>query len=286
MKADFETFSIKGLLQIVRNTSDDNRDLRFDAEIHLLQRWRDGIDLDPLIEMLESSVAKERLDGAYYLIEAVPRCENLIDAATALSIDPLPYCRKAFVGYVTNTGLYGKAIATGLAECLGDSIPIVRAETINWAVYTTDNHFANFSEMINAASDSRGHLSVLGTRALLLARRLREGQRVGDLEDGIAEEDAFIFSYLKIFETRLRRYAERRKSGITALKTAIPYDDFELGALGEVYDNLGMLKGRLSASSVPAHITDAQLEEASGRAKESMRHRTLDQSVLSNSRRE
>jgi hypothetical protein len=60
------------------------------------------------------------------------------------------------------------------------------------------------------------------------------------------------------------------------------YDDFEIGVLGEVYDNLSMLKGYLP-ESLPSHVTDAPLNDMIDRANESMRQRKLDQSSFGQS---
>jgi hypothetical protein len=285
MKARYETLSANELLEFINFGSDKDRDLRRDAEAHLLQRWRDGIDLDPLIHMLESKTVAERLNGAFYLIDAVPRSDRLIDIATRLSTDPLTYCRKSFVGYMTNAGIYDDTIAIGLAACLNDPKPVIRAETINWAVYTTDDRFADFSNLVIAGADRRRHETAAGMRALTLAERLRAGVSVFDLESELVEDDRLILDCLQIFERRLKRYVDRRNATTITPTTAPRYDDFERGAIGETYDNLGMLKGDLPAT-VPSQITDAELNEAIERGHESRRHRKFDQAILDMSRRE
>ena len=192
---------------------------------------------------------------------------------------------------MTDAGLYGETIGVGLAKCLLDVNPYVRLETINWAVYTTDDRFDDFSRRVTGDVLSEGlrfsedpELK-RGSGGLCVVRRLREGESIETIRQSTPGEDGFTFDYLQLFEKRLKRYVERRKSKVwtdTADVSAC-YDEFEIGVAGEVYDNLGMLKGDLPLS-VPAHVTNAQFDDMMDRATESMRQRKLDQNSLDQSK--
>jgi hypothetical protein len=282
MKGDLSARSARDLMQILAFASNLHEDARQEIELTIYQRWRDGIDLEPLIDLLKSETKHDQLNAAFYLIDVVPRHETILDLATGFAGRRLSYCRKAFVGYITNTGRYNDAIAVGLANCLRDTNTFVRAETINWAVYTTDDRFDDFSLRIKVGPDPKGHCF----RALEVARMLREGERIAAVRRGMSDKDSLVFDYLQIFEKRLMRYVARRRSeyGI-AIKTS-EYDEFEIGVMGEAYDNLGMVKGRQPSGEVPEHVTDVELDNAIDRLKESSNHRKLDQRAIDMARRE
>lgn len=268
---------------MLKSASNLHGDASRDIELTIHQRWRDGTDLEPLIELLKSETKNHQIDAAYYLIEVVPRHETIAKLAADFADHRLSYCRKAFVGYVTNTGLYDETIAVGLAKCLTDFNLFVRTETINWAVYTTDDRFDDFSRRIRGMSDPEG----LGFRGIGIARRLRDDERVKAIRQSMPEEDSFVFDYLQIFERRLMRYVTRRKSGEPVVATTpVTYDEFEIGVVGEVYDNLGMFKGRLPTTDVPPHVTDDQLQDMINRADDSISHRELDQRAIDMARLE
>lgn len=268
---------------MLAGASNLHRDAREDIKLTIYQRWRDGTDLDPLIDLLKSEAEDDQLDAAFYLIEVVPRHDTITQLAVAFADHRLSYCRKAFAGYITNTGLYSEAIAAGLAKCLKDANPFVRSETINWAVYAADDRFDDFSRRIRGMSDPEG----LGFRGLSIARRLREDERVKAIRQSMPEEDSFVFDYLQIFERRLMRYVAGRKPGEPVIAaTPIVYDEFEIGVVGEAYDNLGMLKGRLPPKEVPPHVTDDQLQDMINRANDSINHRKLDQRAIDMARLE
>jgi hypothetical protein len=283
MEGEISARSARELLQMLAGASNLHGNAREDIELTVYQRWRDGTDLDPLIELLKSETKRDQLAAAFYLIEVVPRHETIAQLATEFADHRLSYCRKAFVGYITNAGLYDEAIAAGLAKCLKDTNPFVRSETINWAVYTPDSRFADFSLRIKGISDPEG----TAFRGITIARRLRENERVRTIRESISEEDSFIFDYLQIVERRLMRYMARRKSKDPVVATTtVVYDEFEIGVVGEAYDNLGMLKGRRPPKEVPPHVTDDQLQDMIDRATDSINHRKLDQQALDMARRE
>jgi len=253
MRKDLSVYSTVDLLRMIRDAANDDDDFAYEADICLFRRWRDGIDLDPLIELLESKITGERLRGAYYLGEAIPR-GDLKGAAEKLASDSLAYCRRTFVGYMTNTGLYSEAIAVALADRMLDLDQNVRIEIINWAVYTTDDRFADFAQRVESASADRAAEKPWGEsdakralRGLSIARRLRDGEAVAEIRKTTSEEDSNTFDYFQVFTSRLEHYAERRKTSAStaAAGTSTGYDEFEVGVLGEEYDNLGKLKSVL-----------------------------------------
>jgi hypothetical protein len=227
-------------------------DFSYRAQECLFKRWRDGIDLEPLIALLESKTTDERLTAAYYLGEAVPR-GDLRQSAMHLADDRLSYCRRVFVGYMTNSGLYSEAIAVALAKGLFDFDINVRIETINWAVYTSDDRFADFSRLVASGAGVRDteywRESELkrALRGLSIARRLRDSESVEEIRKETPEEDSYTFDYFQVFEKRVNRYIERRKVGASLASASVSegYDDYEIGVLGEQYDNLGKLKSYL-----------------------------------------
>jgi hypothetical protein len=197
---------------------------------------------------LESEKTTDRLRGAYFLGESDPRGDAIKAPATKLADDPLPKCRRAFVGYMTNSGLYGETIAIGLAECMLDFALEVRLAAINWAVYTADDRFEHFAQLVEAGEGATSFKTWLtpqmkrALRALGIARRLRHGESVEEVRKTTLEEDSYTFDHFQVFESRLKRYAERRKTSAAAAGTPTGYDDYETGVLGEQYDNLGKLK--------------------------------------------
>jgi hypothetical protein len=187
------------------------------AQHCLFRRWRDGVDLQFLIELLASEVAKDRHRGAYYLGEALPCDEALIASTTKLADDALPYCRMMFVIYVLDCGLYNEEIAVGLANGLFDFNIKVRVATINWAIYATDDRFDYFAQLVEyglGAMDSEYWQEPelkRALRGLSIARRLRDGESVDEIRKGTPEEDSYTFDYFELFKNRTKRYIERRQ---------------------------------------------------------------------------
>lgn len=253
MRSELSEHSTESLLLMLSDEVDRGRDFAYEVEQSLFKRWRDGIDIEPLIDLIQSASSRDRMRGAYYVGEADPRSSRFAEAAMGLSDDNLAYCRMMFVGYVTNTGLYDESIGIALAKCMVDRDLMVRNITINWAVYTTDDRFADFSRRVEAgtgvpnAKPWREFELKRGSRALTIARRLRCGEAVAQIRKDTLEEDSFTFDHLQVFEGRLRRYAERRRATASPNAASRPdgFDEYEVGDLGEQYDNLGKLKGDL-----------------------------------------
>jgi hypothetical protein len=188
-------------------------------------RWRKGIDLEPLIELLQSEKSGERERGAYYLEEAGPPAEAMADFVINLADDASGDCRWKFVAYVTNSGLYSDHVVDRLAACLLDRDLYVRKHTISWAVSASDEQFTQFTEAVLVVADSRANrLSILGLpeqaafrreserkraqRGLDIARRLRAGDTVETIRASTPEEDNFTFDQLASRERRLKRHHE------------------------------------------------------------------------------
>jgi hypothetical protein len=287
MKGEYSAYAMQDLLRMMEGEESSNEDLDSPLQQRLFNKWRDGHHLDMLVKILQSDRTHERHSGAYYLGEAVPRGESIREPATRLADDPLPYCRKAFVVYMLNTGLYDDAIAAGLARCLPDSDFYVRLETINWAVYTTDERFAHFSRVVESRSEAPNcetwsdAFLKRSVRALAIAECLRLGASVEEIRRKVSGEDSITFDYLQSFERRFKRYSERRRAIAEGRhQTIAGYDDYETGALGEIYDNTGRMKSDMPLDDVPAHITDEQLAESIDRLNESIRQRGFDRQLL------
>ncbi|MQW88084.1 hypothetical protein [Sinorhizobium saheli] len=206
------------LLQMIKDEAGSEGGLIYEAEQCLFKRWRQGIDLKFLVSLLDSETSEERLRGAYYLGEALPPGEGIIDTAVKLASDPHSYCRRTLVGYITASGLYDDRIAQALAHGFFDLDINVRAATINWAVFTTDDRFGTFSLLVEkgeGATESefwREPELKRGVRALSIARRLRDGESVEEVRKNTPEEDSFTFDYLQFFEKRLIRYVTKPSS--------------------------------------------------------------------------
>lgn len=218
MESEISEKSTEDLLRMLRDEVNAKGDFILGIQECLFKRWRQGIDLASLANLLESEKAADRLRGAYFLGEADPPGEDLKDTVIKLAADPLGYSRRTFVGYMTNSGLYDEKIAIGLANCLIDLDLNVRVATMNWAVLTSDLRFDDFSRLVEAGTgvtDSefwRGPELKRGIRGLNIIRRLRAGETVEEIRRSTPEEDSFAWDYLQFFEKRLKRYIEKRKN--------------------------------------------------------------------------
>jgi hypothetical protein len=285
MEGDISAYSTEELLRM--SSDQTNRDLGHEADKCLFMRWRDGVDLEYLVKLLESNKTTDRLLGAFFLGESDPRGNAIEAPATELADDFLPRCRRAFVGYMTNSGLYRETIAVGLAKCMLDFSLDVRLAAINWAVYTTDARFEHFAQLVESGTGATDYSTwrepqlKRGSRALDISRRLRNGESIEEIRKSTPEEDSYTFDHLQVFERRLQRYAEWRKNKVSAAiaGASANFDDYEIGVLGEEYDNLGRLKSKFEdlPSPIPSHVTDAQLDHLIDRAGESVGQRQYDQ---------
>lgn len=199
------------------------RDHVYEAQQALFARWRQGRDVELLAALLRSEKSRDRSFGVYFLDESSPpSTSEILEAVHALATDPIPECRRAFVKYVTFKKICDDVTVTRLAECLYDLEIRVRTAAIDWAANAEDETFATFSRLIDQGVGSsqvrrttsarvRSRLDLLagyngkrGARGLEIARRLRAGQSVDEIRNGVAEEDSLVFDLLAFRASRRR----------------------------------------------------------------------------------
>ncbi|MDT3382539.1 hypothetical protein RNI52_34760 [Labrys neptuniae] len=206
---------------IIKNLIPDglDGDLRYGAEQSLLKRWRQGVDLSFLVELIQSERTRDRLRGAYYLGELGAAVDSLKTSVTHLADDPLSECRRAFVGYIMNSGYYDEAIGAGLARCLHDLDLYVRVATIKWAVQASDKTFEAFSRLVKSGVGGRKPTFRNPTsndfwndanlkramRGLDIARRTRSKENIQDIRKEFPEEDSFVLDSLHFSQTHHER---------------------------------------------------------------------------------
>ncbi|PDS81128.1 hypothetical protein [Rhizobium sp. L43] len=211
MISDFSAYATGDLLRMINDGGDRGEDFAYNALWGtVFKRWRKGIDLEPLIQLLQSEKSSERQRGAWYLDEAYPPADCMVDVVIKLADDPVGNCRWRFVAYVTNSGLYSDAIADRLAACLLDRDLHVRAETIFWAVVANAKTFAHFSEAVLTGAGTmlrkfrnpestgfwRESERKRAARGIEIAQRLRAGESVASIRESMPEEDSFSFDKL------------------------------------------------------------------------------------------
>lgn len=195
-------------------------------------RWREGIDLEPLIELLQSQKSSERELGAFYLEEADPPKGWIGDIVIKLADDPVGNCRWRFVAYVTNSGLYSAAIADCLASCLRDRDLRVRARTIFWAVLVDDRKFAHFAGAVLSGAGTRPYIfsnpentvfwrereRKRAARGIEIAQRIRAEESISSIRDSVLEEDSYSLDQLAFLDHAIKRAVKRRaqKAGATS----------------------------------------------------------------------
>lgn len=217
MKNDFSRYTSRELLQLTTNEND--RELAYDALQALFKRWERGIDVSHLIEFIETDDVQKRLRGTYFLFEVSPRIDSVKDNVLKLADDPLAECRRAFVGYLLESGWYDDIAAVGLVNGIEDFDIRVRLRVIEWAITTSDERFADFSARVTAAATTdaapRRRLVVLlkqrGHRALEIATRLRGGESVAEVRAGTQDEDGFTFDHLGVLEKHYPRRRQRSR---------------------------------------------------------------------------
>lgn len=223
MSSDFSAYATDDLLRIINDGEDRGEDFAYHALWTVFKRWRKGIDLEPLIELLQSEKSGERERGAWYLDEADPPADLMADFIIKLADDPVGHCRWRFVAYVRNSRLYSDAIADRLAARLLDRDLYVRAETIFWAVVVNDKYFAHFSEAVLAGAGTtpfkfspettafwRESERKRAARGIEIAQRLRAGESVTSIRESMPEEDSFSFDKLAFLSQAIKRAVERR----------------------------------------------------------------------------
>jgi len=227
MPFDFAAYTTNDLLRMIYDGEDHGEDFAYNALWGtVFGRWRKGIDLEPLIELLQSEKSGERERGAFYLDEADPPADRMADVVIKLADDPVGHCRWRFVAYVTNSRLYSDAFADRLAACLLDRDLYVRARAIFWAVVASDEKLAHFSEAVLSGAGTKPYAfsdpkntafwqeseRKRAARGIEIARRLRAAESVANIRDSMPEEDNYSFDQLAFRDRAIKRALERRAS--------------------------------------------------------------------------
>ena len=225
MCSELSAYATDDLLRMINDGEDRGEDFTYNALWGtVFKRWRKGIDLEPLIELLQSEKSGERERGAWYLDEADPPADRVADVIIKLADDPMGHCRWRFVAYVTNSRLYSDAIADRLAACLLDLDLCVRARTIFWAVVADCKEFAHFSEAVLSGAGTktykfsnpdntafwRASERKRAARGIKIAQRLRAGESVASIRDSMPEEDSYSFDYLAFLDRAIKRALAHR----------------------------------------------------------------------------
>ncbi|WP_165927773.1 hypothetical protein [Rhizobium sp. BK376] len=225
MSSDLAAYTTNDLLRMIHGGEDLGPDFAYNALWGtVFGRWRKGIDLDPLIELLQSEKSSERQRGAWYLDEASPPKDQIADIVIKLADDPISHCRWRFVAYVTNSGLYSDAIADRLAASLLDLDLYVRAETIFWAVWADDANFDHFVGVVLSGAGTKPYRfrnpqttafwreseRKRAARGIEIAQRLRAGESIASIRESVPEEDSYSFDKLAFLDHAIKRALERR----------------------------------------------------------------------------
>jgi hypothetical protein len=225
MPSDFTAYTTNDLLRMIHDGEDYGKDFADNALWGtVFGRWRKGIDLEPLIELLQSEKSGERQRGAWYLDEADPPADRMAEVVIKLADDPMGNCRCKFVTYVTNSRLYSDAIADRLAACLLDRDLLVRAMTIFWAVVISDRKFTHFSEAVLSGAGTKPYEfsnpentafwreseRKRAARGIEIAQRLRAGESVTSIRESMPEEDSYSFDELAFLNHAIKRSFARR----------------------------------------------------------------------------
>ncbi|MUO78112.1 hypothetical protein GOZ78_08660 [Agrobacterium vitis] len=214
MRNDLSSYSTRDLLQLAAVEND--RDLVYKAFWTVFRRWENGDDLSVLVDFIESKDANDRLRAAYFLFEVSPPSDMLKIAVLKLADDVMPECRRAFVGYLLDSGWYDETAAQGLVKGIQDFDVRVRLKVIDWAIKATDEQFDDFSRRLSAdtanlsAHTWKGRFKKRAIRALHIASEVRCGASVDKLRATIQEEDSFTFDHLDAFVSHHRRRREQR----------------------------------------------------------------------------
>ena len=223
MSFNFFMYSVKDLLRMINNEEAYGEEFAYNTLwSDIFKRWGLGLDLAPLIELLQSENSAERERGAWYLDEADPPPDFLADVILKLIDDPISHCRWRCVAYLTSSGLYNDALAVRLVARLLDTDLYVRTRTILWAVWANGDTFADFAGVVasTAGTTSSKYFSPKtaacwrdsqrkrADRGIEIAKRLRADESVASIRAGISDEDSFVFDQL----TFMTRRAERTRS--------------------------------------------------------------------------
>lgn len=226
MKGELSAYSAETLLAMVREEEASKRSFSYEAGQALLKRWRHGIDLEVLIELLQSKMTSDRIVGAYLVREIGGPVDGLRDAVLELADDALHDCRWSFVCFMLNARFYDEEIAIALAKCLRDFNLVVRVQAIEWAVFTADDRFKDFCRRVESGKGARSIAfsdpantkfwtesdRKRATTGLGIAHRLRNEETVEAIRATTPEEDGFVFDSLQFSHKIMNRWIARRKS--------------------------------------------------------------------------
>lgn len=228
MKHDPSTFPTNELVKKIKILGKDDADFVYEAEQLLFKRWRQGEDLEPLIDLLISEKSRDRLLGAYYIGELGELVEDLRIPVTQLLDDSISDCRRAFIIYMTNSRYYDDDIGEAFAKFLLDLDLYVRVTIIRWGARTSAEQFEHFSRLVEAGAGRREPTfsnpldadywseSELrrGIRGLNIIRRIRAGEEAPQIREEHPEEDNFVFDsidFLRTFGERRKKWREMKK---------------------------------------------------------------------------
>lgn len=225
MSEDLSNYSTEELIRLARGTAESSHGLSYKATEQAIGRWREGVDLEDLVKLIESEKSDDRIAGAYYLNEVSKDFVILKIAAIKLSRDALSTCRRAFVLYITTSGYYDEELAELLVKCLLDLDLYVRVSTIKWAMSSSQEVFLDFSKRVESGTGRPGPKfsnplsndfwnSSNRNRALRgieIARRFRLGEEIGVIRKSVIGEDSFIFDSIEFSNTTRERYARWKK---------------------------------------------------------------------------
>lgn len=225
MKHDPSEFSAAELVSRIQSAGEeDDRDFTYRAGRFLIGRWRQGLDLGPLIDLLQSGKTDDRLLGAYYLCELMEPVEGLKKPVLRLADDSISYCRRAFVEFIASAGYYDEPIGIALAGRLLDLDLYVRVSVLRWGIGASDEQFELFSGLVEAGAGGRElkfhnplnndywNESELKRRlrGLNIVRRIRAREEIPQIRGEFPEEDSFVFDSINFVRTLQERNAKWR----------------------------------------------------------------------------
>jgi hypothetical protein len=216
MKNDPSEFSVAELVSRIQSADEeDDSDFTGKAIWHLIERWRRGIDLEPLIDLLHSDKSGDRTLGAYCLCELDEPIEDMRIPVLRLADDDISHCRRAFVQFMAGARFYDELIGIALAGRLLDLDLYVRVSVLKWGIRTSAERFEHFSRLVEAGAgrrpfrfsnplcddywnESERRRSI---RGLDIIRRIRAGEEVPQFKGEFPEEDNFVFDSIDFVRT-------------------------------------------------------------------------------------
>lgn len=226
MTNELQRYSADVLLEMIHDQDERREDFNYEARCNLIKRWQRGVELGPLIKLLQSGASRDRVLGCWYVRELGGPIEGLKVPVIALADDWLHDGRWTFVHFMINSGFYDDTISTKLAKLLVDYHLVVRQEVIKWAMYTTDERFEHCSRFVESGASATKYEFCdparmefwaasehkRAMRGLEIVRRLRDGEAVEDMGTDIIGEDSFVFDSLQSSRRIIQCHLERRRA--------------------------------------------------------------------------